>query len=342
MSRYNSLSGIPKLIVDVRNNRVKAFSKDVTTDQANEILRQKINEMLPPRQLTGKIRYNDFVKFVPQVFDIISEVLYISVIEAYKSIPFFQKVVDFRVLALGDQNEFVVKDSSYAMVRKFAGNTWDTERQKMAPDRAISMPTEWFFTHVYEELERFLIGATSIDELMTWMENGWIKHINDMISTVFNGAGSKLPSVFNQTGTLSVDIMRELTSRVRTASRGAIEIYGTEMALAQLNDLADIKYSENMINEVYNTGRLGKWMGIDVVEIPQYFNYGTYDFGVRNDELFILPAGIKPIKFVDEGETRSLVKNENDNHDQTYAVQLQRKMGCGLIMPTLFGKFTIV
>jgi len=117
---------------------------------------------------------------------------------------------------------------------------------------------------------------------------------------------------------------------------------GTEMAVAQLNELSEVKYSEKMMNEMHSTGRLAKWMGNTVVEIPQAFTPGIYDWAIDNDSLLIVPDNDKFIKFIDEGETRSQEKSEEDNHDQTLSWQVQRKMGAGAIFSSIFGKYVII
>jgi hypothetical protein len=117
---------------------------------------------------------------------------------------------------------------------------------------------------------------------------------------------------------------------------------GTEMAIAQLNELSEVKYSDAMKNEVHSTGRLGKWMGNTIVEIPQAFTPGTYDWAIDNESLLMVPEGEKVIKFIDEGETRSQEKTEDDNHDQTLSWQVQRKMGAGVVFSAMFGRFIIL
>lgn len=114
------------------------------------------------------------------------------------------------------------------------------------------------------------------------------------------------------------------------------------MATAHLNEAQEIQYSEQMKNEIHSTGRLGKWMGHNVVEIPQTFIPGTFDWAVDNDFLLVVPHDEKFIKFVDEGETRSQEKTEDDNHDQTISWQVQRKMGAGAVFGSKFGKYLIL
>jgi len=335
------ISGIAKMIVDLRNGTFQAYSTD-NSAKVNEALRAKFTEMLPKPRPNGTYKYRDLMKALPEVFAIIEEVLDLTINDAWKSDPFYRDLVDARNLALGDRNEFIIEDGTWISVNQFSGNTWDTAREKLSGRRKISLDTKWWFAHVYDDFERFRVGAIDVETLLTRMTDAFVRHIDTLIATVFNDAAVNLPATFSVAAALTTPEMRELIQKVRTASGKNIRIMGTEMAIAPLNELSDVKYSEKMKNEIHSTGRLGKWMGHTVVEIPQSFTPGTFDWAIDNDSLLIIPENDKFIKFVDEGETRSQEKTEDDNHDQTLSWQVQRKMGAGAVFGSKFGKYTIV
>ena len=338
--KYN-LSGTAKMIADLRNGTFKAYSTE-NSEKVNEALRAKFTEMLPAPNAMGHYNYRKLIKALPEVFEIIEEVLDVTVNDAWKSDPFYRDLVDARNLALGDKNDFVIEDNTWVTVNRFSGNTWDTDREKLSGRKRISLDTEWFYAHVYDDFERFRTGAINIETLLNKMTEAFVRHVDTMVAMAFDDAATNLPAAFSVAATLTTQDMRELIQRVKTASRKNIRIMGTEMAVAQLNELAEVKYSEAMMNEVYSTGRLGKWMGNTVVEIPQAFTPGTYDWAVDNESLLIVPDAEKFIKFIDEGETRSQEKTEDENHDQTLSWQVQRKMGCGAIFASMFGKYVII
>ena len=340
MKQYE-LSGIAKMIVDVHTGTFQAYSNG-NVASVNEALRAKFNEMLPTPRANGTYKYRDLMKALPEVFAIIEEVLDTTINEAWRSDPFYRDLVDARNLALGDRNEFLIEDDTWISVNRFSGNTWDTSREKISGRRKISLDTAWWFAHVYDDFERFRVGAIDVQTLLTRMSEAFTRHVDTMVATVFNDAAVNLPATFSVASALAAAEMRELIQKVRTASGKNIRILGTEMATAHLNELQEVKYSEKMKNEVHSTGRLGKWMGHTVVEIPQSFHPGTFDWVIDNDSLLVVPEGEKFIKFVDEGETRSQEKTEDDNNDQTLSWQVQRKMGAGAIFGSKFGKYTIV
>lgn len=337
--KYN-IEGAAKMIVDLKNGTFKAYS-DESKERTNEAIRASFNEMLPIPNAMGKYKYRELMAALPNVFAIMEEVLDVTINDAWKSIPFYNEFVDSRNLYLGDKNDFLIEDNSWVTVNKFSGNTWDTDREKLIGRKKITIDTEWFYAYVYDDFERFLTGATTIEYLMNKLTQAFIQHADTLVAVAFNDAATNLPPEFAFAGTLTTNDVKEYILKVKTASRKNIRIIGTEMAISQLNALAEVKYSENMMNELYSSGRLGKWMGNTIVEMPQSFTPGTYNWVADNDTLLIVPETEKFIKFIDEGETRSQEKTEDENHDQTFSYQVQRKMGCAAVFGSMFAKLII-
>jgi hypothetical protein len=328
-------------IIDILNGRFKTFAKD-KAEFADEAIRRKFIELLPERQPNGKFNYRKLMKALPQVFEILEEVLNVTIPSAWATSPFYKEYVETKNLALGDQNKFLVKDASWLSVNKFSGNTWDTDRERLISGKEFSIPTEWFYVRAFDDIERFITGAITIEELVRQIQEAFDRQTDTQIASAFNGANTKLPSDFNITGALTKEEVINLTQLVKKAALRNIKIAGTSLALSKLQELAPMEYSEAMKNEIYTTGRLGRWMGIPTIEIPQAFEAGTYNWEVDDGVLFVLPDGIKPIKAVFEGDTRSQELDYQDTHDQTVDYQIQTKMGFGVVFDTLFGKYTIV
>ena len=342
MKKYN-LSGVAQMIADIKNGTFGAYSQDGGATKANEVLRAKFAELMPkPVVAGGKIKRRDVMRALPKVFAILEEVVDVTVNEAWKSDPFYREFVDARNLMLGDKPSFVVEDGTWLVANRFSGGTWDTDREKLNGRKAVTVETDWFGVHVYDDFERFRTGAITIEQYMDAITQAFVRCIDTLIASAFNNAATNLPATFNVAATLDAQELRELVSKVRTGAQKDVRIMGSEMAITQLNEIAEVRYSETMANEVYSTGKLGKWFGTNVVEIPQAFQPGTYDWVVDNSTLLIVPASDKFIKLIDEGETMSKEEGEKDNHDQTVSWQLQRKMGADSIFGSIFGKYTII
>lgn len=340
MKTYD-ISQEARAIVDLRNGQFKAFSA-ASKETMNESIRAMFTEIMPTPNANGRYNHRQLEAALPKVYAILEEVLNVTINDAWKTVPFYAAVVDARNIALGDQNRFLVEDESFLTVNKFSGNTWDTDREKLGVRAEISIPTNWFYARWYDDYERFLTGAISVESLANRLTQSFINHVDNMIAAAFNDAGTNLPAAFTFAGTLSTSDMKEIILKVKTASRKNVVIMGTELAISQLNDLGEVKYSDAMMNELYSAGRLGKWMGTTVIEVPQGFKHDSFDWSVENNTLLIVPESEKFIKFVDEGETRIRDLTQQDTHDQTIDSQTQRKMGCAAVFGSMFGKYTII
>ena len=174
------------------------------------------------------------------------------------------------------------------------------------------------------------------------MQTGIQKDIDARVYSAFNGAGTYLPSEFQESGSFVKDTMLELVSKVQTASQKTVRIAGTKQALAKLDSVLNAEWiSEEMKNEQHTTGRIKVWEGINTVEIPQTFTRGTYDFKVNDNVLYVLPENFKPIKLYFEGDTRSRELGEHDTEDMTIDYQIQTKLGVGVVFDKLFGVYTV-
>lgn len=339
--QYNVSDQTARLILDLKNNRFQSFAK-AEPMKGNEIVRQRFKELQPQVSPGGKIRHRDMQNALQKTYEILEEVIDVTVNDAWASNDFFKEVAEFRNVFLGDSPTFVINDPSWVVVNHFSGNTWNTERQKYGKKGSVTIPTSWFFAHVYDDYERFLTGAVTIEELVTSLTNAFTRHVDTMITNAFMDAGTGLPSEFLHSGTLTTDDMLDLIQMVSIYSQQPVSIYGTSVALSRLNALAEVKYSDEMANELYTTGRLGYWMGNRIVQIPQSFVPNTYQYAMPNDVLYVIPSGIAPIKVVDEGETRALQLGFEETIDQTIDYQMQRKLGVGVVIGSIFGKYTIV
>lgn len=136
----------------------------------------------------------------------------------------------------------------------------------------------------------------------------------------------------------------ELIQRVQTASQKNVVLAGTKTALANIAEGIDANWiSQSQKEEMATTGALLNLTGLGVtaIEIPQTFIRGTYDFKVDNKSIYVLPDLEKPIKLYFEGDTRARDLSEQQTHDQTVDSQVQTKLGHGVVLSSLFGKYTI-
>ena len=160
-----NLRDICTLINDTVSNRVAVFNAE-GAKFADEAVRSAFFDILGDDKLT----YQNWRNHKNEIFTIMEEVLNTNLPLAWENSQFYNQFVDTRNGALGDKNEFIVEDNSVLVTASFAGNHWDTPRQKLMGRKAFSLYTEWIFIRVYDDFERFLKGAITLPILVARMQ----------------------------------------------------------------------------------------------------------------------------------------------------------------------------
>lgn len=329
---------LTNLINDSLSKKVGLFADGAEkyTDQA---IREAFFEILGENKLT----WQNFRNHKNEIYTVMENVLNTNLPLAWENSVFYDQFVDVKNGAIGDSNEFVVEDNSILVASRFSGNHWDTGRQKLQGKKGFSVSTEWIYIRVYDELERFLKGTVTLPEMMAKLQKGFTNEIDTRVYTSFSGVGTYLPAKFQETGTYDKDTMLTLIQRVQTASQKNVILAGTKSALSHIVDgIEASRMSERQKEELSTKGALLDFtgLGVQAIEIPQTFVRGTYDF-VDTKSIFVLPDNEKFIKLYFEGETRARDLGSQDTMDHTIDSQIQTKLGVGIVVSNLIGKFTI-
>ena len=338
---FNKNADLVQLSIDARRDRVANFSAE-KAKHTDEAARARIREIFGLED-GETLSYRAWKRGKDEFFEVIEDVINETVPDAWEMSPFYRELVEIKNGALGQKNEFIVQDKSTLIVSRFSGNHWDIDRQKLPAGKTFSLDTEWYAVMIYDELERFLKGVTTLVQMYDTIQRSIQQEIDDRIYTSFNGAGTYLPAQFQETGTFDEEKLIQLADRTGTAASRNVRLAGSKSALAKIYKGMNVTlFSDSMKNDLNTTGRLNYWNGFRTIEIPQSFKRGTYDFRNPDDMIYVLPENYKPIKLFFEGDTRSDERNEHQNHDQTLSYQLQTKLGIGVIFDSVFGTYKIV
>ena len=120
-----NMKDIVKLAIDSFRGRVEKYS----TEQAQEVLRQALIEAN-----NGKtsLNYKDIRDGKCNgLFTLIEEILSKTVVEGLQGDEVFNTLVEFRNVAEGDQNVFVVEDSNLFVVADAADGTQGIRRPRI-------------------------------------------------------------------------------------------------------------------------------------------------------------------------------------------------------------------
>lgn len=309
----------------------------VTKKDLENHLRDKINEdMLKGRTLYQAMRRNDTL-----MYEVTEEIVNVCIEENVLDSAFINTFVEWKNRRLGDTTEFY-SEGGLISVATFAGNHWDTDREALDIGDVIKLPREWCYIHVYEELERFLLGITTLDKLMDKIYKSVNKFIQDRIYAQFTVVAQAVPAEFSVKGNSEAAVGGLCDLVAAAGGYPSLEIAGTKGALRKLAQIVPDKMFANSQKEAKaQTGSIGEWEGNALLVIPQTLKSGTFELALNDNQLFVFGADTKPIKFEFIGDTRSDYDTEGKKHnDQTIDIQVQTKFGIGLVLPPYFGMFT--
>ena len=309
----------------------------VTRADLEDYLRDKINNDI----LKGATLYQAYRRNNITLFEIIEEIVNLTISNDFMEIPFIENFVEFKNRALGDKTAWYSEGKSYLSVVSFAGNHWDTNREALDAGEEFTLPKEWVYIHVYDELERFLLGIASLERLTAVIYRSFNKYIKERIYMQFQNIMTALPSEFTANGN-SEEAVGNLCDLVQAAGGySSLTIAGTKAALRKLGAVIPDKYFANSQKEAKaSTGSIGDWEGNKLMVIPQVLKQGTFELALDNDVIFILGGDNKPIKLEFIGDTRTQeVRDGRVNNDMTMELQVQTCFGLAMLLPEAMGMF---
>ena len=311
-------------------------SEKVTRKDLENYLRNTINNDI----LKGASLYQAFRRNNTVMFEIVEEIVNVTIAEDVLNSAFIDAFVEVKNRKLGDKTAFY-SEGGLLSVGVFAGNHWDTNRQALDLGDEVALPKEWVFIHVYEELERFLLGITTLEKLTDKIYKSVNKFIQDRLYIQFNNVANAVPAEFTRQGN-SEEAVGELCDLVASAGGyDSLTIAGTKAALRKLAAIIPDKMFANSQKEAKaSTGSIGDWEGNKLMIIPQTLKSGTFELALDDNKLFIMGANVKPIKLEFIGDTRSdMDTTGKKNNDMSVDIQVQTLMGMGLLLPPYFGVF---
>jgi len=266
------------------------------------------------------------------LFTLVEEILVRTVEEGLTSSDYFNALVDYRNLALGDQNIFLVEDDDLFVVAEAAEGTQGIRRQRLAGQSEIKIPTSLKVVKIYEELNRVLSGAVDFNVFIRKVGESFQRKLLDDIYTVWTGATADDfggETYFPAAGNYDEDAMLELIAHVEAASGGKpVTILGTKVAL---RNLAPAVQGNSSKEDLYNLGFYGRFYGSNVIALPQRHKVGTTEF-VNSDKVITILAGSeRPIKVVNEGTATMLMGDPTTNKDFTQEYFVAQRYGVGIV-----------
>lgn len=322
------------LALDLARNEF-SLEGEVTKRDLEQKLRDTINNDI----LGGKTLFQAYRRNKLVLFEIIEEIVTTAIGEDIMNSPFIDAFVEVKNRALGDNTAFY-SEGGMLSVASFAGNHWDTNRQSIDLGEEFTLPKEWYYIHVYDELERFLLGIASLDKLVDKVYKAINKYMSDRIYAQFQNVANSVPAEFTASGNTE-EALGNLCDLVQAAGGyGSLTIAGTKAALRHfVNVVPDKTFADSQKEAKASTGTIGEWEGNKLMVIPQTLKSGTFELALSKEQVFIMGADVKPIKLEFIGDTRTTEYDETNTNDMTRGLQIQTQIGMGMLLPQYFGVF---
>ena len=273
------------------------------------------------------------------VFAIIEEVIREGIINEGWRNAFFDRFVESRSQARGDKTVFYIEARNELVVSRISKDgRVALDRQRFDEGAELEIKVATYGIKVYEHLARIMLGRADWSGLVARLNEAVEQFIAEKTYATFAEVCENLPTQFCHAGSYDRAKILEAVQAVKMASgASAVTLVGTNVALSYLQD-ADL-LSDARKDELNQTGRLGKWMGHDLIELPNAFRQGTAlgQKVMADDIIYILPNNIgKPVKMVVEPELMDI--NESGVRvDDTIEFAVRFSFGCNVITGNVLG-----
>lgn len=267
------------------------------------------------------------------LFSLVEEILSRTIVEGFQNSDYFNSLVDFRNIALGDKNIFRTQDSDLFVISDAADGTQGIRRQRLGGMSETSVPTSFKVVRIYEELNRVLSGQVDFNYFINKVSESFRQKLLGDVFTLWNSATQADfggATYFPAAGAYDEDTLLDLIAHVEAAAGGkGATIIGTKKAVRNL--MPSIQ-SDGMKEDLYNMGYAGKFYGTPVVVTPQRHVVNSTNFIFPDDTITVVAGDDKPIKVVYEGQSTVLVGDPTTKSDFTQEYLYGEKYGVGIVL----------
>jgi len=325
------------LALDLARDEAEVSGGVTKADLENK-LRNTFNEEL----LGGLTLFQAWRRNKLDVYELVEEIVTTAIADDVLNTPFINEFVEVKNRAFGDTSQFY-SNGGYLEVASFAGNHWDTNRQKMPIGTAYTLPHEWAYVHVYEEFERFLLSLTDLTKMTDRVYKSTNKFIQDRIYTIFTTLESVVDPAFTANANSEEGVGNVVDLVQAAGGYNDIVIAGTRSSLRKLTGMIPANaFADSQKEAKAATGSIGVWEGCKLFVIPQVLVPGTFTTKLPNNKLFILGGDVKPVKLEYIGDTRTIEDTTGTiAADATVGLQVQTCFGVGLEASEYFGVVTL-
>lgn len=314
------------------------YAENYTKGQTSEAIR---NALIEANGGSKKLDMKTFYRG-SKLYSLVEELIPTIIDEGFKDTDVIFSLVEYRNIADGDEQEFVVEGNSLFAVADAAAGIKGVRRQRIDKTQSVVVKTSVKMVRVYEELARLLSGRISFTDFIDKVAKSFKEAILadaykalDEITNATAGLDSNYVVASNTAG--AENALLTLVAHVEAATGMPARIYGTKAALRKVPNAV---MSDEAKADLYNIGYFGKFNGTEMVCLRQVHKPGTSNFVMNDNKLFVVASDAKPVKVVNEGEGIMFENEPTDNNDLTKEYVYGQPIGVGVICSDKIGVFT--
>lgn len=276
------------------------------------------------------------------VYSLIEELIPAIINEGFKDEDGIFALVDYRNVADGDEQDFVIEGNSLFVIADAAAGVKGVRRQRIDDTQTVAVKTSMKIARVYEELNRLLSGKVDFNTFVDRVAKSYKQHVlNDAYKALEaitkDTVGFDANYVVGTNAAGAEAALLTLVAHVEAATGKPARILGTKAALRKVPNAV---MSDEAKSDLYNVGYFGKFNGTEMVCLRQVHKPGTSEFALNDNKVYVVAGDDKPIKVVNEGEGVLLEGDATANNDLTKEYVYGQPMGIGVACSEKMGIFT--
>ena len=325
-----------KNIITLANDLAMNKVTDYSVEDSNEVLRSAFYDLLGMDEYNSKISRRAMRKHKLEIFEIIEEVLDTNIDADLRNQ--FEDWVEYRNLARGDKQGFVMPDDQLFKVAIISDGNQNLLRQRIRAGQRFSVPTQNYGVKIYDELDRFLAGELDWNAMIQNVSRSFAVAVRDdvMKAIIDNfpevGAEYTVETVGDNPDEREI---LTLAQKVSSRTRQNVSIYGTKLALHSIQPEVT---SDAQDGERNATGYYSQIAGIPMYELDQTIINETGEFALGDDFILILPeTRDRMIKVINEGESYTEEGRPEGNASMDLEYIMTNRMGIAVVPSSVYG-----
>lgn len=262
----------------------------------------------------------------------------------------YMNLADISNISWGESARFVVKSNDSFLVTRIAEGILRGSVQRVYNNELFVNPEPY---NIETAIDWYQVasGIFDLGEFVYKVGTAFSNYITLMVVTAIESfVTSGLTTAYKSSG-FTTSKFATMVDRVKAANGGGeITAYGTLASLLAIlpgtgASSVVTALQQGLGQEWADMGYLGRYMGVDMVRIPQIILPNTVNttalFGVPDNVVyFFANGGYKPVKLVFEGSAASIDIVPTDAPDKEMGISVTMRIGQTLVNASKFGAIT--